>query len=174
MVLQTTAKGPNLPATVGEGFAGRPPTAMEPADPARLPETLARFLALWNAKRGRRRMPRRADFMHEDLRPWLGRLNLMVVAGNDARFAVFSSESTRVYGREMTGRLLSQFEPVQLAEAALADHRAFMAGGGTAMMKRVTGPFGDREMTWFRLAAPLSDDGTTIDRYFVALHFDKR
>ena len=40
------------------------------------------------------------------------------------------------------------------------------------MMRMVSGPFGDREMTWFRLATPLSRDGATIDRYFVALHFD--
>ena len=170
--LPALANGFNLPAMTKDGTGGRPPSSLEPADAARLPEPLARFLALWHAKRGARRMPRRADFTHDDLGPWLGRLNLMVVEGDQARFAVFSSESTRVYGREMTGRLLSAFEPVQLAEAALADHRTFMAGGGVPMMRRVSGPFGNREMTWVRLAAALSDDGVTIDRYFVALHFD--
>jgi hypothetical protein len=145
---------------------------MEPADPARLPEPLARFLALWNAKRGGRRMPSRADFTHDDLGPWMGRINVMVVEGDEARFAIFSGESTRIYGREMTGKLLSAFVPIEMAEAATTDHRTLMAAGGMPMMRMVTGPFGDRELSWFRLATPLSSDGTTIDRYFVALHFD--
>jgi len=146
---------------------------MEPADPARLPLALARFLALWESKRGDRRMPRRGDFSHEDLMPWMGVLNLMAVEGDDARFVIFAGESARRYGKEMTGKRLSQFEPRSLADAALADHRAFMAAGGIAMSKVVTGPFDNRELRWTRLAAPLSEDGTAIDRYFVALEFER-
>ena len=146
---------------------------MQPADPTLLPPSLARFLALWNAKRGARRMPARRDFSHEELWPWMGLLNLVAVEGEDARFVVFSETSARVYGREMTGKLMSQFDPPALAAAAQEAHRDFMNGGGMAMMARVTGPFEDREMQWTRLATPLSDDGATIRRYFVALHFDE-
>ena len=145
---------------------------MVPLDPARLPPALARFLALWEAKRGDRRMPRRADFSHEELGPWMGVLHLMAVEGADARFLVFGSKSARYYRGEMTGKLLSQFQPEALADAALADHRLLMQAGGIPLSKVVTGPFGDRELHWTRLALPLSEDGTTIDRYFVVLEFD--
>ena len=145
---------------------------MEPADPERLPPSLARFLALWHAERGQRRMPARADFSHDDLRPWMGLLNVMAVEGDEARFVVFAEISAKHYGREMTGKLLSQYEPKALADSALADHRRFMAGGGVPMSKLVTGPFENRVLRWTRLAAPLSDDDSTVRRYFVALHFD--
>ena len=77
------------------------------------------------------------------------------------------------FSREMTGRTMRQFEPASMAAAAVAAHRALMAGGGVPMFMRVVGPFENRELEWTRLATPLSEDGTGIDRYFVALHFDE-
>ena len=117
-------------------------------------------------------MPARRDFTYEDLWPWLGRLNLIAVDGDDARFVVFSEVSTRLYGREMTGKRLSEFSPQVLADAALADHRAFMAAGGVPMMSRVDITYDYREMRWTRLVLPLADDERTVKRYFVALHVD--
>lgn len=146
---------------------------MQPADPSLLPPSLARFLALWEAKRGDRRMPARRDFRHEELWPWMGLLNLVRVEGEDGRFLVFSETSARVYGREMTGKTMRQFEPAPMAAAAIEAHRGLMAGGGVPMFMRVVGPFDNRELEWTRLAAPLSEDGRQIDRYFVALHFDE-
>lgn len=146
---------------------------MQPAHPSLLPASLARFLALWEARRGARRMPARRDFGHEDLWPWMGLLNLVRVEDDDGRFLVFSETSARVYGREMTGRTMRQFEPASMAAAAVDAHRALMTGGGVPMFMRVAGPFENREQEWTRLATPLSEDGCQIDRYFVALHFDE-
>ena len=146
---------------------------MQPADPSNLPPSLARFLSLWESKRAGRRMPARRDFTYEDLWPWMGRLNLIAVEGGEGRFLVFSETSTRVYGREMTGKTMAAFEPPSLAAAAIDAHRALIAGGGVAMSTRVVGPFENRELQWTRLATPLSDDGLRIDRYFAALHFDE-
>lgn len=146
---------------------------MQPVDSSLLPPSLARFLALWETKRGGRRMPTRRDFGHEDLWPWMGLLNLVRVEGGDGRFLVFSETSARVYGREMTGKTMRQFNPASLAASAIEAHRALMAGGGVPMFMRVAGPFENRELQWTRLATPLSEDGRHIDRYFVALHFDE-
>jgi len=146
---------------------------VQPADPARLPPSLAQFLALWNEKRGQRRMPARRDFSFDDLWPWLGRLNLIAVEGDDGRYVVFSETSTRLYGREMTGKRISDFAPQLLADAALADHRAFMAGGGIPMSTLVDITYDHREMRWTRLVLPLADDERTVKRYFVALHVDE-
>lgn len=146
---------------------------MQPADPSRLPPSLARFLALWESKRGSRRMPNREDFSFEDLWPWLGQLNLIAVEGDDGRFVVFSETSTRLYGREMTGKRISDFVPQVLADAALADHRAFMAGGGIPMSTLVDITYEYRAMRWTRLVLPLADDERTVQRYFVVLHVDE-
>lgn len=146
---------------------------MQPADPARLPPSLARFLALWNEKRGQRRMPARRDFSYEDLWPWLGRLNLIAVEGDEARFVVFSEVSTRIYGREMTGKRLSEFTPKLLADAALSDHREFMAADGVPMTSHVNITYEHRDMQWTRLVVPLADDERTVKRYFVAVHVDE-
>jgi hypothetical protein len=144
---------------------------MRPVDPDILPPDLARFLALWEQKRGSRRFPRRQDFSFEDLGPWMGRINVMQVEGSTARFLVFSGESARRYGGEMTGKTFADFRPESMAAAAQANHEQFMAGGGIPMMVAVTGPFGERALSWFRLCLPLSTEGKTIDRYFVALQF---
>lgn len=130
---------------------------MQPAEPSLLPPTLARFLALWETRRGGRRMPSRRDFSHEDLWPWMGQLNLVRVEnedGRDGRFLVFSETSVRVYGREMTGRTMREFVPAPLAEAAVDAHLKLMAGGGVPMFMRVVGPFENRELEWTRLATP--------------------
>ena len=145
---------------------------VKPALSVALPPGLARFLELWERKRGNRPFPARADFTVEDLRPWIGRLNLVAVEADDGRFLVFCQESLQRYGREMTGRRMSDFEPAELAQAAVADHRAFMAGGGRPMAKTVSGPFGGRVLGWARLAVPLATVGATIDKYFVALDFE--
>jgi len=146
---------------------------VQPADPSRLPPSLARFLALWNEKRGQRRMPARRDFSFEDLWPWLGQLNLIAAEGDDGRYVVFSETSTRLYGREMTGKRISDFAPQVLADAALADHRAFMAAGGIPMSTLVDITYDHRAMRWTRLVLPLADDERTVKRYFVALHVDE-
>ncbi len=146
--------------------------AVKPALSVALPPSLARFLELWERKRGDRQFPSRADFTIADLRPWIGRLNLVAVEGDDGRFLVFCQESLHRYGREMTGKRMSDFDPAALAQAALADHRAFMAGSGVPMTKTVSGAFGGRVLCWTRLAVPLATDGTTIDKYFVALDFE--
>ncbi len=151
--------------------AGQPTGIMRPADPAALPGDLPRFLALWEERRGSRRLPRRQDFSFEDLAPWIGRINVMQVEGNTARFLIFCEESARRYAGEMTGKTFDAFRPESLALAAQANHEAFMAGGGIPMSSVVTGPFGDRALSWARLCVPLSTDGIEIDRYFVVLLF---
>lgn len=145
---------------------------MKPALSVALPPSLVRFLELWEQIRGNRPFPARADFAIADLKPWIGRLNLVAVEGDDGRFLVFCQESLQRYGREMTGRRMSDFEPAALAHAAVADHRAFMAGGGLPMAKIVSDQFGGRVLRWTRLAVPLATDGTTVDKYFVALDFE--
>jgi hypothetical protein len=76
--------------------------------------------SLWNAKRGTRRMPHRADFPTTDLRPWLGEMHLLEVLedGRDFRYLVYGTDIGRYHDVEMTQRLVSEW-PDEMRSAAL-------------------------------------------------------
>lgn len=143
------------------------------ANPATLPPELSRFLSLWESKRGTgRTMPARREFSLEELWPWMGRLHLVELeqGGKDGRYRVFATASTERFRQEMTGHLISEFQPADMAVRALEDHRAVVTAQGP-VIRTVHDLLGGTMMHWTRLAVPLGDDGRTIDRYFVSLHF---
>ncbi len=148
---------------------------MSVSDLSDLPDDLARLLALWQSKCAGRSMPARRDFTVEEFAPWLGRLHLVRVEGDaagieqsDGRYIVFATASVERYGREMTGKSLSQYEPPEMARRALDDHLALLRAR-RPIINRVNDSFGPVLMHWTRLALPLSDDGQRIDRYLVGL-----
>lgn len=146
---------------------------MIPVDSNALPPELARFLLLWENRRGpERTMPARRDFSLEDLWSWMGYLHLVEVeqGGADGRYRVFATASTERFRQEMTGRLISQYQPPDMAVRALEDHRAIVAAE-TPVARTLHDVLGGTMMHWTRLAVPLGDDGHHMDRYFVALHF---
>lgn len=145
---------------------------MIPVDPAALPPNLARFLALWDNRRAGRAMPARRDFTLDDLWPWMGYLHLVELeaGGADGRYRVFATASTERFRQEMTGRLISQYQPPEMAGRALEDHRAVVAAKAP-VTRTLHDVLGGTMMHWTRLAVPLGDDGQQMDRYFVALHF---
>ena len=146
---------------------------MPPFDSAALPPELARFLALWERRRGTGRdMPARRDFSLEDLWPWMGYLHLVELQqdGADGRYRVFATASTERFRQEMTGRLISQYQPTDLAVRALEDHAAIVAAKAP-LSRTLHDVLGGTMMHWTRLALPLGDNGRDMDRYFVALHY---
>jgi hypothetical protein len=145
---------------------------MTSAMPTDLPPELARFLALWERKRKSRAMPSRQDFTLEELWPWMGRLHLVELenGGADGRYRVFATASTERFRQEMTGRLISDYQPDDLALRALEDHRSIVAAA-MPVTRTVNDLLGGTMMHWTRLAVPLGHDGSRMDRYFVALHF---
>ncbi len=139
-------------------------------DPTQLPGDLAALYALWQSKRLGRRMPARADFDLLELRPWMGRLHLVAVEGDDGRYAVFATASAERLGREMTGKRLTDYQPAQMAEQALQEHRDVLQAR-EPVFREWNELYVDKPLHWWRLALPLADDGETVDRYFVGLHF---
>lgn len=139
-------------------------------EPDALPGDLAKLHALWDGKRNGRTMPARADFDLLELRPWMGRLHLVALEGADGRYAVFATASAERIGREMTGKLLSQYQPAAMAEQALLEHRDVVRQR-RPLFREWQELYGDKLLHWWRLALPLANDGETVDRYFVGLHF---
>lgn len=87
------------------------------------------MLAFWEAKRAGRTMPRRADFLAEELREWIGWLHLLrpVPDGDDHDFVyeVFSTRSSIGAHHEMTGKRVGEWDDDRVA-IALEFYRAVM------------------------------------------------
>lgn len=74
---------------------------------------LRRLLDLWNAKRGDRLMPARADFDVFELRDWLGNLMLIEVLPGaiEFRYRLYGSVLASYYDRDLTGKLTDVLAP---------------------------------------------------------------
>lgn len=118
-----------------------------------------RLLAFWETKRAGRPMPRRSDFLAEELREWIGWMHLLrpVPDGPDFDFIyeVFSTRSTIGAEREMTGKRVGEWDDARV-EVALAFYRAVMREKSPVMFaaperfendfiafRRIALPFGD-------------------------------
>lgn len=79
-------------------------------DPAELSPQLGAVKAYWDAKRGVRAMPRRADIDPVELRAHLPCIGLVDVLddGRDYRFRLLGTEFARLFGRDSTGKTLSE------------------------------------------------------------------
>ena len=64
---------------------------------------LASLRALWDAKRQERAMPSRDDFGIHELKPWLGHLALVDVAG-ERTFRLCGTNLSARFGGDMTGK----------------------------------------------------------------------
>ncbi len=74
---------------------------------------LRRLLDLWNAKRGDRPMPVRADFDVFELKDWLGNLMLIEVLpeASEFRYRLYGSVLASYYNRDLTGKLTAALAP---------------------------------------------------------------
>lgn len=88
-----------------------------------------RLLAFWNTKRAGRSMPRRSDFLPEELKQWIGWLHLLrpvpVDGDIDFVYEVFSTRSSIGAQREMTGKRVGEWDDARVA-VALEFYRCVM------------------------------------------------
>lgn len=140
--------------------------------PASYPDRLRTLHALWDSRRGGRAMPALGAFGIDELKPWLSETHLVAVHPDGLRFAVFASGPASRYGREMTGRYVSDLEPETLATETERSYRAAAESRAPAFCAGSTRPFRGKARTWSRLILPLSDDGLTVDHLLVAIRDD--
>ena len=136
-----------------------------------LPPRLRDFYALWERKRAARRFPARADYLFEDLGPWLEELHLVEVLPNDFRYKVFATKSARRLGREFTGMLLSQCAVPWMVEDAAVDYRHCAVTGEPSFADRTARYVDNRLYSWKRLIVPLSSDGVAVDHLMVCMEY---
>ncbi|MCM0019316.1 MAG: PAS domain-containing protein [Tagaea sp.] len=133
---------------------------MRDAELAELPETLRDLHAMWNAKRGARAFPARAEFAVDDVKPWLGRLHLVEILDGDFRFAVFGTIIADLLQREYNGLRLSEIaDPIartwEAGYRAAADRRAPVFGFHEPNL------YSEREIhvSWWRAILPVGQAG---------------
>ena len=134
------------------------------ASAAGMDERLGALLALWDARRGTRPMPARADFTFEDLLPWVGHLALLDVVGTgeDFRYVVYGTRLVETFGFDLTGR--SARDAIALiGPQPLAEYQRVAATRVPDHVSRMS-PANKEHLTITKLALPLSSDGTMVDK----------
>lgn len=129
-----------------------------------------RLVTLWRDKiRPGQAAPAWADFAVEELKPWLGSLNLVQVmpGGTDFRYVVYGTDLGLRFG-DLTGTLVS----------SVTEPRRSLAMSFYRMLVRAPSPTLGRQSQWstsrfyyvFRMGLPLSSDGSIIDRVLMHVH----
>lgn len=139
----------------------------QPADVAAMNRMLAGFLALWHRKTDGSKLPARAAFSMDDLRPFMGRIGILDVLekGNDFRFRVYGSNIAAAYRGEMTGKSVRDYRP-NFRDAIVPGYRRCFE---TREPQYDVLELDDDLMfyNWERVVVPLSADGHVVNMLMV-------
>lgn len=129
----------------------------------------------WEAKRGSRPMPARADFRPEEMQTFLGHIFLVDVENEPRRFRfrLIGTEIVTSYGVELTGQYTDRVHPPAY-RAMVERHYGQVAEHARPMVHRMRfseHPGKIHQLT--RLAMPLSDDGSQVNMLMMASIFDR-
>lgn len=127
----------------------------------------------WNARRGARAMPCRADFLPEDMLPFLGYIILIDVEETPRRFRfrLVGTEIVQSYGFEVTGKYTDAVQPPSYRDM-IERHYAQAAALARPVAHRMSfteSPGRIHELV--RLSLPLSDDGARVNMLMLASVF---
>jgi len=138
---------------------------------------LAAFFAYWQEKRGRRRMPARADLLPHELRRHLPFMMLTDVLRDDSRLRfrcrLVGTEICRAAGRDATGRYWDDLVPPAEYETVTQSLRTVAASGEP---RRLTGRLWQPSREWMGFESvdlPLSDDGSTVNMIVTRAAYDR-
>src|SRR5690349_6509917 len=137
--------------------------------PFRFAEQAALY-ALWNDRRGNRRMPARKEFSTDDLRPWLGSVHLIEVVegGKDFRYLVYGTDIARYYDVEMTRRLVSEW-PDDMRQSAFMTYGRLVRDVCPYLVRQNEMAQG-RLHSFHRLVLPMSSRGDAVEYIMTHLH----
>jgi len=139
-----------------------------------LEKATAALRALWSQLRGETRVPLRADFSPELLKPWLPNIVIVEAVGAPPRFRVRLAGTAAVSfaGRDFTDRFLDDVIPPEHYQATVAPYVHAIESGEPAeddiLRHQFVAPDGTH-LPVRRLVMPCSSDGARIDRFVVGL-----
>lgn len=132
------------------------------------------LLRHWEAKRGARALPARADFRPEGMQPFLGHIFLVDVEHEPRRFRfrLLGTEIVSSYGIELTGKYTDAVQPPSY-RAMIERHYGQAADEKRPMVHRMRFTEHPGKIhQLMRLAMPLSDDGESVNMLMMASVFD--
>lgn len=132
------------------------------------------LLRHWEAKRGARAMPARADFRPEEMHAFLGHIFLVDVEHEPRRFRfrLLGTEIVTSYGTELTGRYTDAVQPPAY-RAMIECHYNQVVDSARPMVHRMRfTEHPDKNHQLMRLAMPLSEDGTRVNMLMMASVFN--
>ncbi len=140
----------------------------ERVDIADIPnQVLRQLLAYWNAQRGDRRMPGRAELDLLQVRDNIGRMHVLDVEGPGIfRYRLYGGRVTNPDRAEMTGRTTMDYADQDFARMVTA-HLQECVDARVPICYRIDGEVDGLPYRYIRLVLPLSDDGTVVSHLLV-------
>jgi hypothetical protein len=137
-------------------------------------DALKTLAAYWQAKKGERRAPARADLDPVEIPALMPHLVLLDVepAPRRLRFRLVGTAVVTGLGRDLTGRYIDDLQLSETQRAMFAEcHRVADTGEPACATWEYTREDG-RHVRMERLVLPLSSDGTTIDMLLAGTVFE--
>lgn len=126
----------------------------------------------WDGKRAGRGMPPWDKFDAVEMKPWLGRLNVVDVqrrGGAEAfRYRIFGTDMAVVLGRELTGRAVGDGDAG--AGAPMLEGYREVVARRAPILRRQDPVDGTRMLRHVRLMLPISEDGINVSKVLVGIH----
>jgi hypothetical protein len=119
----------------------------------------------WNARRGIRPMPTRADIDPLEMRQWLPRLTLVDVSpdGQHFTYRLVGTQMVDLLGVNPTGRSVETAWPEDAVELVLDGYRDVVESRAPVFCQQTCEWLSDQQPTAWAMRLPLSSDGTEVD-----------
>lgn len=141
---------------------------------------LAGLYDYWASRRGAAAAPSRGDIDPLEMQTWLGNLLLIdCLPADDFRYRLYGTQFVREFGKEMTGRSISELPDAQQTairaeykaarDAARPLHRIYTAEFDLAALIRPR-PDARKRATWERLILPLIDEVGAVNMLLVGAY----
>jgi hypothetical protein len=119
----------------------------------------------WNARRGIRLMPTRADIDPLEMRQWLPRLSLVDVSpdGQHFTYRLVGTQMVDLLGINPTGRLVEAAWPEEIADHVVDGFRTVVETRKPVFCQQINGWLDDQTPTAWAMRLPLSSDGEEVD-----------
>ena len=144
----------------------------EPTELLNFYSDLAGLHDYWDRKRAGRRMPPWHRFDAVEMKPWLGKLNVVDVENRDGadafRYRIFGTEIAMALDCEMTGRYVGDVDAGSGA-LMLEGYREIVARR-LPVLRRQDSVEGMRLLRHARLMLPISEDGRRVSKILVGIH----
>jgi len=119
----------------------------------------------WNARRGIRPMPTRADIDPLEMRQWLPRLSLVDVSpdGQHFTYRLVGTQMVDLLGVNPTGRSVATAWPEEMAETVVEGYRTVVETRKPVFCQQINGWMEDQKPTAWAMRLPLSSEGEEVD-----------